>query len=285
MSPAPENARLDAIDASLEHWRQGDVALGPVELVFVADASCALTPPSQALAGNEGLCSVTVEVGGVAVVTQTCDIVRSCTDRPLVHVAPLVEVTEEEADRVTKGYHPQYARIPALARTVADLDMITTVEKAVLASWQRTAGCATGEERRAFTRAVARKHSRFAFPNAFNATVKGLHNRVRKKHERTSAEGVALREHLREIRVTAEPSWDAPRIRAFLTFIRNDTELAAQADWPTLLQEWLGLCQAVAPIEAIDGTVMTLEKMTAKEYVESDPLDLDYLSRAASDPE
>lgn len=283
MSPSPEKPRLDAIDASLKQWRQGDVALGPKELIYVADASCALTPASQTLAGNEGLCSVTIEVAGVAVLTQTCDIVRSCAERPLVHVAPLVEVTEEETDRVAKGYHPQYAHVPALARTVADLDMVTTIEKAVLASWQRTPGCTTGEERRAFSRAVARKHSRFAFPNAFNESIKDLHNRIRKKHERSSAEGVALREHLREIRVTAEPSWDAPRIRAFLTFIRNDTELAAKADWPTLLQEWLGLCQPVAPIEAIDGTVMTLAKMNAKEYVESDPLDLEYLSRATDD--
>jgi hypothetical protein len=38
------------------------------------------------------------QVLGLVVVTQSCDVVRSCTERPYVEVCPLVEVDDDPLD-------------------------------------------------------------------------------------------------------------------------------------------------------------------------------------------
>ena len=77
---------------------------------------------------------------GVVILTQTCDIVRNCVKRPFIEAAPLVEVDEDNARQVERGYFPNYATIPALRslRLVADLDRVLTFEKSIVANWVRT---------------------------------------------------------------------------------------------------------------------------------------------------
>jgi len=255
------------------------VALGKKWLASIVDFTSPLTEESlSADDAPDEVAVLPVEVDGVVLLTQACDIVRTCTERAYVHVAPVQTVSEDEAAQVERGHHPQYVRIPAVPRLVADLDRITTIEKAVLAGWERTQGCSTDAERRGFARALARKDSRFAFPDDFGAAVAGLRARVLAKHDRDSPEGAALREHLLEIRVTAEPDWNAGAVTAFLTFVRKDTPEAAALEWHQLIEKWLGLCEAKGRVVKIDGTVMTLREMTAQEYVDSDPLDLGHLS-------
>lgn len=57
-----------------------------------------------------------------------------------------------------------------------------TVEKAVVASWTRTDGCRTDEQRRAFATALSRKRARFAFPDDFVAAARQLQDRLADKH-------------------------------------------------------------------------------------------------------
>ncbi|HZA49953.1 MAG TPA: hypothetical protein VE549_04380 [Myxococcaceae bacterium] len=253
--------------------------MGEKSLVFIADFRCPLTDESlNADDASDEVAAFQVQVDGVAVITQTCDIVRTCAERAYVHVAPVQGVSEEEAVQVERGHHPQFVRIPALPRLVADLDRITTVEKAVIAGWDRSPGCLTDAEGRAFARALARKDSRFAFPDDFGAAVAGMRARVLEKHDRDSPEGAALRDHLLEIRVTADPEWNSEAVSVFLTFVRKDTPEAAAVQWDRLIEKWLGLCERRGRIVSVDGTVMTLREMTAQEYVDSDPLDLGHLS-------
>jgi len=275
----PDPERLRAIDEAVAPWRQGDVALGKMWLASIVDFTSPLTQESvSADDAPDEIGVLPVEVDGVVVLTQTCDVVRTCTERAYVHVAPVQEASEDEAAQVDRGHHPQFVRIPAVPRLVADLDRITTIEKAVLAGWERIQGCSTDAERRGFARALARKDSRFAFPDDFGATVAGLRARVLAKHDRKSPEGAALREHLLEIRVTAEPEWNAEAVTAFLTFVRKDTPEAAAVPWDQLLEKWVALCDPRRRIVKVDATVMTLREMTAQEYVDSDPLDLGHLS-------
>jgi hypothetical protein len=48
--------------------------------------------------------------------------------------------------------------------------------------------------------------------------------------------------------------------------------------WDALLNAWLQLMPAAGRFKTVDGMVVALEDLTAKDYVESDPLDLDHLS-------
>ena len=154
-----------------------------------------------------------------------------------------------------------------------------TVEKAVVAEWERKAGCSDDGEVRALGKALARKRIRFAFPDDFTELARNLLDRLQDKHDKASIEGEALRA-LREIRVRAAPSWNDPEIELMFWFIRHEEQIQFQGTgWEQQLTKWLALIPESGRFQSIEGLVVTLEDMTAKEYVESDPLDLDHLSR------
>lgn len=80
------------IDKALREWRQGDLALKEKEFTYVADPSSPLTAESREVKDKKSLQAVTKEVDGLVVVTQSCDIARSCEERPFIEVSPLAKV-------------------------------------------------------------------------------------------------------------------------------------------------------------------------------------------------
>jgi hypothetical protein len=264
------------VDVILAKWRQGDCVLGDHWLAVRVAPELPLSVPS--VAEQEEL--VPLDVVGLVVVTQTCDIVRPCAERPFVEVSPIVEVDADDLHLIERGHRPKYGFIPALAgrRLVADLDRTMTVEKPVLTSWERIPGCTSDTETRAFASALARKRARFAYPDDFSHLAKPLIERLAEKHDRRSPEGASLRA-LREIRVIASPTWDAPRIELQFLFIRDEADMTfGGKPWTVFRDDWLKLVSKSGRFEAVDGNVWELADLTAAEYVASDALDLDYLS-------
>ncbi|NER22344.1 MAG: hypothetical protein F6J86_24980 [Symploca sp. SIO1B1] len=270
---------IQSIDAALQEWRQGDFVLGEQWFVYRIDPRQPLAESSKNVEAEESDL-IEVETRGLVLVTQTCDIVRSCVSRPFIEVVPLVEVEEDILNEIQRCRRPQYAFIPGASSYcfVADLDRIMTIEKAVIAGWTRQSGCSSDQEHRLLGQALARKRVRFAFPDDFIVWLNKLQKRISKKHSKSSPEGDALRT-LREIRVRAAPSWNYPEIELMFWFIREEQETQFQGiEWFTLLDGWLKLIQPAGRFKFVEGQVITLEDMTAKDYVESDPLDLDHLS-------
>lgn len=272
-------AWIQEVDAALQEWCQGDYVLGEHWFVQRFNPCRPLTRDSIDVA-REGTDLSEASVRGFMVATQTCDIVRSCVSRPFVEVVPLVEVDEQALHEIERGRRPQYAYVPA-ARSlnlVADLDRVMTVEKAVVAQWQRQLGCSTDREVRMLGQALARKRVRFAFPDDFNKLVNKLQKQLSQKHDKQSMEGEALRA-LREIRVRAAPAWNANVVQLMFWFIRDEEQVQFEGiGWDRFLQQWLGLIPTGNRFKSVEGSVVALEDMTAKDYVESDPLDLDRLS-------
>jgi hypothetical protein len=271
--------QFQSVDAALKEWRQGDCVLGEQWFVHRFDAQLPLTDISRNLASDDSDL-VEYEVVGFAVVTQTCDILRSCATRPFIEVVPLVKIDNGNLLEIQRGRRPQYALIPALSERcfVADLDRTMTVEKSLVAQWERLLGCSTDQERRVFGQSLARKRVRFAFPDDFTQFSKKLQSRLQEKHSKSSDEGDALRA-LREIRIRAAPSWNAPRIELMFWFIRYKDESNFNGDgWDILLEKWMYLIQESGRFSSVEGQVVTLEDLSAEDYVESDPLDLDHLS-------
>ena len=270
---------IQAIDTALSEWCQGDCVLGEHWFIYRFNPQRPLTPDSADVA-KEKVDLATSQVKGFAVVTQTCDIVRTCNKRPFVEIVPLVEVDEPQLHEIQRSRQPQYAYIPGIAELnlVADLDRVMTVEKAVVAEWERKPGCLSDDSVRALGQALTRKRARFAFPDDFTNFAKKLQNRLRDKHNKSTDEGEALRA-LREIRVRAEPSWNSPEIRLIFWFIRDEEQSKFQGiGWEQFLERWLQLIPESGRNQNVKGSVVALEDMTAKEYVESAPLDLDHLS-------
>ena len=279
-----------AIDDAIQAWRQGDVVLdADLEFVHLADLTRPHSPASRSFAeclagagdpAPEGATAISDEPLGFAVLSQTCDIVRSCRDRPFVEVAPLVPVSANVVEEARRLKRSAFAYVPAVAdrHLVADLDRVMTVEKAVVAGWARIAGIETDADRRAFAEALSRKRSRFAFPDDFLAAARPLLKRLARKHDKLDDEGAHL-SALREIRVRAVPSWDDTSVQLSWWFIKeNDPDGVAAVAWPDLADEWLALFDQTGRFRLEPPTVCRLGDMTAQDYIESDRLDLDSLS-------
>ena len=269
------------VDRALQDWRQGDVVLGQHWFVHRLDPSLAITDSGRA-AAEQGADLAEDETAGLVILSQTCDVVRSCSERPYVEVCALVEVDQDDLEDIERGRRPAYAFLPRLAdrRLVADLDRTMTVVKPVVAGWQRTAGHSGDEQARAFAEALARKRARFAFPDDFNELVAKLKGRLRDKHARNTQEGRALRA-LREIRVSAAPSWESDSITLTFWFIRHDTHVDFEGtSWSALMEGWLHLVPSSGRFREIFGQVATLDELTAADFVHSDRLDLDHISRS-----
>lgn len=281
---APDSPEVMGIDTALGQWRQGDLALEEKLFIHLGDPAEPLTEAS-AEASGEGLQALASETAGLVVVTQTCDIVRTCVIRPYVEVAPLVRLEAEALLEVQRGRRPALATLPALlpSSLAVDLDRIMTVEKSVVAKWKRTPGYTLDIEGRAFAQALSRKRVRFAFPDDFNTFAKKLQGRLVAKHEKDTEEGRGLRA-LREIRVQATPFWDTSSVELFLWFIRHDETADFEGkNWADLLDAWLKLVPGSGRFTAVNGQVATLGELTGADYVGSDPLDLDHLSSRTPD--
>lgn len=278
MEPLDADGRAD-IDEALKHWRQGDCVVGEQWFVFRMAPDAPLTDDAAAAAAD-GAENAETTVYGFAVLTQTCDIIRNCEERPFIEICPLVQTDEDKLHEIKRGHRPNYAHIPGVLdqRLVADLDRVMTVEKAVVAQWDRVAGCLDDHDARRLSLALARKRARIAFPDDFVSFVGPLKNQISTKHDKESDEGRALRA-LREIRVRAAPSWDAESIQLMFWFIRNEDQPTFEKQgWDVLLDAWLNRVPVSGRFAEVQGAVLTLDDLTAREYLESDPLDLDHLS-------
>jgi len=237
-----EGAEFERIDEAPVRWRQGDCVLGKQWLLFRTNRQHPLTSAGQRAAA-EGSDSAEAQVCGLMVLTQTCDIVRSCKSQKFIEVSPLVRVDSAVHRQARRGHRPRLAFIagPDDRRLVADLDRVMTVEKAVVAGWNLVRGGRTEDDARRLSQALARKRARMAFLDDFIEAARPLVRRIASKHDRQSPEGRALR-GLREIRVRSMPSWDAQSVEVFFWFIREDEEaLLDQSQWTG----WLDLgCSA-----------------------------------------
>lgn len=282
-----EDSKVKAIDEALSCWRQGDVsATGEFEFLYLADLSNPISSASENLAKhigakpqNLGIKPVLDEVEGFVILTQTCDIVRSCLDRPYIEVAPLVRQTPRFVEEVRRLLRPAFAYIPATAESslIADLDRVLTVEKSIVADWKRTPGCTTDQEIRDFAIALSRKRSRFAFPDEFVKLSQRLNSYLKNKYNKQSDEARHLRS-LREIRVRASPSWNHDNVELTWWFIKDCDPGDCDRDWDHHVGNWLGRFDASGRFQKVYLVVCRLEDMTALDYVESYRLDFDSLS-------
>ena len=279
----------DEVNEELRNWRQGDV-IGNAALPFLyfCDAHLPLTSEAQEEVTNQpaaaddglDLRSIAVEPPGFVVLTQTCDLVRDCRERPFVELSPLIQVSQDDLLDIEKGIRPIYASIPSqVAKAlVADLDRSMTVEKAVLANLPKdshVAGFDDDGELRKFARAIARKKMRYAFPDDFIAAVRPFQEHIKKKHGKDSPQGRFL-STVREIRVKVAPNWTDVESLTFY-FLLQDGALPNKE----LTEEAKKLVERIKPGTKYSDSnfrVVSPEQMSVAAYLTSDQLDLDHLS-------
>jgi hypothetical protein len=282
--PPPTDDDYRRIDSAMSALQQGDFILSP-PFNFVHLASCAtpLTEVAQqdastlAHARDDSLIIETTDAG-FAVLTQTCDIVRSCRHRPFLELAPLVPAGGTLIEETRRLKHPGLAYLPGAVShgLIVNLDRTLTVEKAVLANLAPLRGLTTDKEITRFAAALAAKRSRFAFPADFAAACQALQRRLQKRAGNTTNPEGRHVDALDEIRVHAEPSWASSVIDLTLWLIKDRDPV--EPAWPHWSTVWSGLVDVTGRYRMVTAQVVTLDDMTARDYQDSHHLDLDRLS-------
>jgi len=276
--------RVDEVTAGL---RQGDVILGG-RSIWLAEPRLPLSPVSANVfaAAHRGVTTgprvVVAEHDEMVLVTQTCDLVRSCADRPNVQVAPLVRLSEEESRLAGRGRRPRYVPVRGAGPDAfVDTDLMFTVEKSILVGMRFSRGCRDPEEERALRQGLARKFARPAFPDDLVETLRPLRDRVLSKAGRASQEGRLL-DAIVEIRVSCPPTTGGEEVEVFLSFCPATTKsasaVASDGEWDQQVRAWVDRCRPSGRIGAVDGMMIPLSDLTALAYLQSESLDLDYLT-------
>jgi hypothetical protein len=161
---------------------------------------------------------------GVAIISQTCDIVREGPPRLLV--APLVKLDGQIAAEARSGRRSQYVEVPSGGTDAfVDLDGVAALMKSnpILAQANRT--LFADEDIRRFSWAVGRRFSRFAFPDEIVPWFQPLTDVVKKKYSRPeSAEG-KLFNRVAQFRIEAAGGWTEPPYSLTLVIILEPGEL------------------------------------------------------------
>ncbi len=280
MAFTPDTSLVERVTGETQRWRQGD-AVNVTAVAWLGRPDAALTEQSAALTGDDSKCIV-AGTDRLLVVSQTCDLVRNALQRPYVLLAPVVVLQEPSATEARLGTRPRFVPVPGLGTdTFVDLDLIVTAEKSLLLDTEPVRGLPDEAAQRLFGSRVGRFFSRSAFPDDLSIALRGLVARVRDKHAKNSREGQALTA-LEEIRVLGTPSWDADEIDVFLIFATptraEAEELMPETEWDEIVDGWLRRADAHGVVASVDGAMIPFDELTAREYLDSDPLDLDYLS-------
>lgn len=261
-----------------KEWRQGDFALasGPFLFADVPEAEGEL----MAAVYDEP------DPAGLVVISQTCDVVSTPDKLSTVVVCPLVAVKPEHLDMITRGRAPRFGFIEnAPEGLVADFGRLMSISKALLSRWKRIDGFSAEAAALNFARGLERAYGRFAFPDAFNESIRPLEDAIKSKFWK---EGTPLGKALRslvELRVRPSAAWDsnAVGVTFFLIF---DAAEKRQAEPDAIRAEFESALNGlpwVAPFFLADPSIRigSYDDFSARDYVESVPLDLNALSFAA----
>jgi hypothetical protein len=284
---APDAAEIERIETALREWRQGDATLDAgTFIVHLADKRAPLTTAARDSVGEVpaeyNVFEVLSSVKGLAVVSQSCDILKKCSASEYVEVSPLVEIADEaQLHAIRKGRQLRYAYLPRLAdrKIVVDLERTMTVEKAVVAGWNRIPGCTTDAERVDFADALARKRQRFAFPDSFNAGLAKFRDRLKDKEGKASPEG-ALITALDQIRVQPDPDWGGVSVTMLFWFLLEpDAKIELDAA-RAIIEGWIRRIRFSPPFSLATPSFYLVERrdMTVEDYMHSYRLDYDDLS-------
>jgi len=166
--------------------------------------------------------------GGVAILSQTCDIVQSSKTRCLV--APVISADKQDFSDARKGRKPLLLYLESdkemSGAHVADMERATSVPKSLLVGCKvlaRYGAEASENGMRVIAARVGRAFSRFPFPDEVYPVFRELRGRVQTKSGTQSAFGKVI-DIVRDLRVSSD-QWANPGRRLILFVIVPEAQL------------------------------------------------------------
>ncbi|MCV2893705.1 hypothetical protein [Lentibacter sp. XHP0401] len=277
-----EAAEETSVADRLAEWQQGDFTTDCDEFLFCT------SPFDDDEDGNVFSADVETEHKGICVISQTCDIVRDPVETTVsyVTVCPLVELNAAHLSAVEKGEVPRFGMLAGAPESiVVDFTRAMSVKKDLLVEWSRQRGCPEELDLQCFARALERFYGRFGFPDKFNACMDTFRIAVNKRYGKGSDFGKSLRS-ISEFRIFPHTSWEnTERVPITLLAILKDPENREVKDVEVIRKELNEQADKITwsePFSPFDPVlrIATLHELSAAEYLNTYPLELNALSFA-----
>ncbi|WP_329349488.1 hypothetical protein OG226_18295 [Streptomyces sp. NBC_01261] len=140
-------------------------------------------------------------------ITQTCDLVLP--DRLTAHLAPVVELSTNDAKANRSGRRPHLVPLPALGDCFfADLTYVATIDKSIVVDSARIAGVKDIGDIRKFGQRVGRRFSRFAFPDEVVPWLRPLQSLAESRALKDSSPIGWAFQQVASLRLLCEADWD-----------------------------------------------------------------------------
>ena len=152
-----------------------------------------------------------------------------------------------------------------------------TVEKSVVAGWERVPGWRHDQEGQNLSQAIVRRLERFAFPDDIVQMYRRWEHRIKDKHGKASPEGQLL-DQILEIRVEATPCWDAPSVEITMICILPEDSGSLECEVIAQIPIWEGLLAKPPRVVGVCFEVERLSTLTAQRYLASARMDFEHLS-------
>lgn len=216
--------------------------------------------PRIYLLGEAGDVSCVETPVGVLLLTQCCDLAREGSGE--AHVAAVVELSASEVGNAKSGRTPRYIPLEAVSerQLFADLGLVGGMTHAAVANQRRIPGVPEGERHRVGDR-VARRFSRFAYPDEVVPVLGWVVRKIRSKAQAAESPLGRLLGRVDRIRVEVDGDWAQPPWSITLLFIVADGELPTLGDGPPSVlgapsdQSLSGLATAIADAEPGSGAL------------------------------
>lgn len=270
---------LQKFQADISSWKQGDCFLTEKEFPYTFNPNFTKLYTGDPVEGNASTGIVDVE--GLVIVSQTCDVIRDVVKRPYLEVAALVKLNKGDFKGVKAGKVSRHLYVPQLEaqQIVANIEMIATVEKLYLMGKDRISGFNTEKEARGFAYALGKKRARFPFPDDFVAVMEPMTSHLKDK-ELEAVEAKAV-ERVMEIRVKADPTWEGSKIDVELLFITEVTNQEIIDEIEKYVDErWLPLVRDNGKY-VFNYQVKSYDGISAMEYRSSEEYETDHVSGVA----
>jgi hypothetical protein len=273
-----------------DSWQQGDIIdLDGLPFIYLADLRNPILRESKEFIGNETVgegenpyAAISVEVKKFLVISQTCDLVRTFSKSPTVQLAAVEKVSKVQLANSKKRTSIRYLFLPTLENElyVADLDKIVTVEKTVLSAVDlKTKICAVRNDYEAqiLSDDIARKFTRFAFPDDFSFACSPIRDFIVKNHNKQNSTGPHLRSVV-EIRVASSKGW-LEKNSTFQLLFFFESKKTIDDDCEKSIEDVVNKFAVNSSYpEKPTFRCLTFEDITAADYRRSPLLDLNFLS-------
>jgi hypothetical protein len=264
----------------MQPFRQGHLVDSP-PFVYVATPAHAVWALTSDL-GDTALAEEVFELDSLdrppygLITTQTCDINEVNPNHPWVHIAPVYDLDEGTLAAMVRKDRVNYLvelDPPTLdGLWVADLRLEVPVEKSWLVGRQPAEAYPTEAGYEHLAGRLAGKRDR---PALADSLVMGVYRPLREWLDRS--QGKKASANVREVRFRLGGTRLIPWAASLVLIKDTDWENDETAAW----DDWWDLTRAKAAgygLDLLANEYQTLDSMSARQYLDSTPVNLDYLS-------